>query len=166
MNSNDLLKMELSNCSIAVVPGTNRKDLEVLSERQSHNSPDIIISDNASDLIYEKFARWIVISMLNLLTGSDLGQSLKKISRQEIRKVLQELKIFLLSTVGYSLDINSVIEKIYSLPKNLVTSAYRDSIGRETNELLEESRFIISSMEKKGINALTMENWYRRINDR
>jgi ketopantoate reductase len=166
MDSYGLLKIELSNCSIAVVPGANRKKLEVLSDRQSHYSPSLIISNNASELIYEKFARWIVISMLNLLTGSNLGQSLKKVTQQEIRKVLQELKIFLLSTVGYSLDTNSVIDKIYSLPEDLVTSAYRDSIGRATNELLEESRFIISSMEKKGINVRTIENWYRHINDR
>jgi ketopantoate reductase len=160
-----LLTVEASNCSIAVIPGQNQKHLEQLSEQKLNNSPNLIISKNASDLIYAKFARWIVISALNIVTKSNLGESLKVISQLEIRKLLEDLETILFATVQYSLDINSVIEKIYSLPVDLVTSAYRDSMDGTTNELKEELRFIILFMEKRGVDILAIKEWHRKINE-
>ncbi len=161
-----LLNIEVTKCSIAVIPGHNQKRLELLSQQQSYNSPNLIISSDSSDLVYSKFARWIIVSVLNIATRSNLGQSLKEIPQLEIRRILDDIKVFLLFAVEYSLDIDSVIEKIYSLPMNLVTSAYRDSIGRVTNELSGEFRFIISSMEKKGVKMLAISDWHRKINGR
>lgn len=90
-----MLAASLQNSKIALELKDDCKKIKELIQKTSMQNSVFVGSLESQIIIYEKFMRWIIVSSLNILYDSSLGNCLEKVRSVDLTLSISELAIYL-----------------------------------------------------------------------
>ena len=96
-----------------------------------------------SEVIWNKLARWIPLSVITAVTRLPCGEALEIFPRPLLNLLIRETCNLAQAELGGIYDESEILGQLYNLPKRLTTSSMRDSLKGVRTELW----YVLKDME-------------------
>jgi ketopantoate reductase len=96
-----------------------------------------------SEVIWNKLARWIPLSVITAVTRLPCGEALEIFPRPLLNLLIRETCSLAQAELGGIYDESEILGQLYNLPKRLTTSSMRDSLKGVRTELW----YVLKDME-------------------
>lgn len=96
-----------------------------------------------SEVIWNKLARWIPLSVITAVTRLPCGEALEIFPRPLLNLLIRETCNLAQTELGGIYDESEILGQLYNLPKRLTTSSMRDSLKGVRTELW----YVLKDME-------------------
>ena len=96
-----------------------------------------------SEVIWNKLARWIPLSVITAVTRLPCGEALEIFPRPLLNLLIRETRNLAQAELGGIYDESEILGQLYNLPKRLTTSSMRDSLKGVRTELW----YVLKDME-------------------
>lgn len=105
-------------------------------------------SGSESEVIWNKLARWIPLSVITAITRLPCGEALMEFPRPLLNLLIRETCNLAEAELGGIYSESEILDQIYNLPKSLITSSMRDSLKGNRAELWYVLKDMESDLEK------------------
>lgn len=96
-----------------------------------------------SEVVWNKLARWIPLSVITAVTRLPCGEALEIFPRPLLNRLIRETRNLAQAELGGIYDESEILGQLYNLPKRLTTSSMRDSLKGVRTELW----YVLKDME-------------------
>jgi hypothetical protein len=135
-------------------------------QRLSNPLCNFAVLENVDDLIFTKFIRWLVVSIITSLNSKNLGDSLSLIPRQEIEGGIEEILQFTNQKFHLEIKMVDIYNSILELPKGLRTSSFRNYVEKKENEMILELDYVLKYLEERSLKPKILIKWSKDLSNK
>ncbi len=151
-----------NTCIFAKLRDNNFK-LAELAIKQNFKHTKLIFSSDTQIEFYEKYVRWIVICCLNIINSEEIENSLMLTPKEDMLMAIAELISFIECEFDLRVYSDNILNSMYNLPKNLITSSYSDFKQGKPTEILYELDYVVSKLKAYNKQHFMLEKWRGEI---
>lgn len=151
------------NCSIAIIPGTENTQIQLLSKSLSNNTLHFARWEKSKTIYFEKFLRWFVASLVSSIQRKTLGESLVEINDNDLDMLINTLVEIVAVESQISISVESIRFALSNLPPDLLTSAARDFFNSKQNEMQVELDYLIDRSRVLKLDSDVLKYWKERL---
>ena len=163
--SENQLTVITNGCKVLIKDTTMAKSIADL-QRFVNPLCSFTVSENIDDLIFTKFIRWLVVSVITSLTSQNLGDALTLIPRQEIEDGIEEILQFINQKFHLEVKVVDIYNSILELPKDLRTSSFRNYTERKENEMILELNYVLKSLKERSLKPKILIRWSKDLSNK
>ena len=163
--SDNQLTVITNGCKVLIKDTTMAKSIENL-QRFINPLCSFTASENIDDLIFTKFIRWLVVSVITSLTSQNLGDALSLIPRQEIEGGIEEILQLINQKFHLKIKVTDIYNSIIDLPKELRTSSFRNYTENKENEMILELNYVLKSLKERSLKPKLLIRWSKDLSNK
>ena len=163
--SDNQLTVITNGCKVLIKDTTMAKSIENL-QRFINPLCSFTASENIDDLIFTKFIRWLVVSVITSLTSQNLGDALSLIPRQEIEGGIEEILQLINQKFHLKIKVTDIYNSIIDLPKELRTSSFRNYTENKENEMILELNYVLKSLKERSLKPKILIRWSKDLSNK
>jgi ketopantoate reductase len=151
------------DCSIALIPGTEKTQIQLLSKSLSGEALHFANWENSERIYFEKFLRWFISSLVTSVQKKNLGDSLAIMSDDDLDMLITVLVEIVSIESQIGISVESIRLALRNLPPDLLTSAARDFFNAKQSEMQVELDYLIDRSRVLKLDSDVLKSWKERL---